>query len=342
ATQNIKMKEMANGISVTQFLLLGFSNIQELQILNFVVFLVIYLGALLRNLLIIMVIALHHHLHIPIYFFLVNLSFLDLCYISVTVPKSLVNSLTNCSSISFLGCFTQVFLIIAFMGAELAFLTIMAYDRYLAICNPLCYGAIMSTGKCTQMALCTQCCTLSYLSKITVITVSVSIGLCCFAFIVVSYFHIFATVLRIPSMQGKSEVFCTCLPHLMVVILFLGASTFAYMGPASAATSAQELLVAVFYSVIFKTVLRIPSEQGQHKAFFTCLPHLTVVTLLVCTASFAYMKPTSSSASGLDLMVGVLYSVVPPMMNPIIYSMRNKEIKVALKKLIVWRLFTKS
>ncbi|XP_026518958.1 olfactory receptor 14A16-like [Terrapene carolina triunguis] len=311
---------MSNRTIVTKFLLLGFSDVHELQILHFVVFRVIYLAGLMGNLLIITAIALDHHIHTPIYFFLLNLSILDLGSISVTIPKSMANSLMNTRVISYPGCVTQVFLFLVFTATDLALLTIMEYDRYVTICQPLHYERMVNRRACVQMAASAWITTIVY-----------------------SALHPGSTF-RLPFCQSNviNQSFCE-IPQLLKLACsdsdlsevgaialgaFLGLNRFVF--------------IIMSYVQIFKTMLRIPSEQGWYKAFSTCLPHLTMVLLLVCTASFAYLKPTSSSASGLDLVVGVLYSLVPPVMNPIIYSMRNKEIKAALKKLIVWRLFTKS
>ncbi|XP_067391416.1 olfactory receptor 14A16-like [Emydura macquarii macquarii] len=309
---------MSNQTSVTEFLLRGFSEVQELQILHFVVFLVLYLAALMGNLLIITVIALDRHLHTPMYFFLLNLSFIDLCYISVPVPKSMVNSVTNTRSISYSGCIIQVFLFLLFAVAELSFLTVMAYDRFVAICQPLHYETVMNRRACVQMAASSWFSSIVYSALHTGNTFALTF---CGGNTVDQFFCEIPQLLKLAcSDVYRREV------GAVVLSAFLGFCCFVF--------------IIVSYVQIFTTVLRIPSEQGRHKAFSTCLPHLIVVTLFLCTFMFAYLKPTSSSLSGLDLMVAVLYSVVPPMMNPIIYSMRNKEIKTALRKLIGWRLFT--
>ncbi|XP_065270584.1 olfactory receptor 14A16-like [Emys orbicularis] len=311
---------MSNQTTLTKFLLLGFSDIRELQILHFVVFLVIYLAALLGNLLIITAVALDHHLHTPMYFFLVNLSILDLGSISVTIPKSMANSLMNTRVISYSGCVTQVFLFFLLTATDLALLTIMAYDRYVAICQPLHYERVMNRRACVQMAASAWITSIVYSALHTGNTFRLPF---CQSNVINQFFCEIPQLLKLAC----SDSYLTEVGAIALGV-FLGLNCFVF--------------IIVSYVQIFKTVLRIPSEQGRHKAFSTCLPHLTVVSLLICTASFAYLKPTSSSASGLDLVVGVLYSLVPPVMNPIIYSMRNKEIKAASKKLIVWRLFTKS
>ncbi|XP_026508292.1 olfactory receptor 14A16-like [Terrapene carolina triunguis] len=311
---------MSNQTSLTTFLLLGFSDVRELQILHFVMFLVIYLAGLMGNLLIISAIAVNNHLHTPMYFFLVNLSIIDLGCISVTIPKSMANSLMNTRSISYPGCVAQVFLLFLFIAADLALLTIMAYDRYVAICQPLHYETVMNRRACVQMAASAWITGSVYSALHTGNTFRLPF---CQSNVINQFFCEIPQLLKLACSDSYvSEVWA------IAFSMFLGLSCFVF--------------IIVSYVQIFKAVMRIPSEQGRGKAFSTCLPHVTVVSLLLCTGFFEYMKPTSSSASNMDLTMGVLYSLVPPVMNPIIYSMRNKEIKAALKKLIVWRLFTKN
>ncbi|XP_005310497.2 olfactory receptor 14A16-like [Chrysemys picta bellii] len=311
---------MSNQTTVTEFLLLGFSDVRELQILHVVVFLVIYLAALIGNLLIITAVALDHHLHTPMYFFLINLSILDLGSISVIVPKSIANSLLNTRSISYAGCITQVFLFVFFAAANIALLTVMAYDRYVAICQPLHYETVMNRGACVQMAASAWTSGILYSALHT------------------------GNTFRLPFCQSNviNQFFCEIPQLLKLFCSDSYLSEIGILGFSACLLLSCFALIIVSYVHIFMTVLRIPSEQGQRKAFSTCLPHLTVVSLFFCTGTFAHLKPTSSSASGLDLVVAVLYSVVPPMMNPVIYSMRNKEIKAALRRLTVWKLFTKN
>ncbi|KAM7150549.1 olfactory receptor 14A16-like [Macrochelys suwanniensis] len=302
---------MSNHTTVTEFLLFGFSEVRELQILHLVVFLGIYLMALTGNLLVITVVPLDHHLHTPMYFFLMNLSILDIGTISVTVPKSMANSLLNTRSISYAGCVTQVFLFFFFTSADFALLTVMAYDRYVAICKPLHYETVMNRGACVQMAASAWISGILNSALHTGNTFAISF---CRGNIVDQFFCEIPQLLKLAcSHSDLSERGVIAFGACLVLSCFV--------------------LIIVSYVQIFKAVLRIPSEQGRHKAFSTCFPHLIVVSLLLCTGTFAYLKPSSSSPSGLDLVVGVLYAVVPPMMNPIIYSMRNNEIKAALKKL---------
>ncbi|XP_075768347.1 olfactory receptor 14C36-like [Pelodiscus sinensis] len=311
---------MPNRSTVTEFVLRGFSDIRELQVLHFVVFLVLYLATFMGNLLIIIAIVCDQRLHTPLYFFLGNLSLLDLGSISVTVPKSMVNSLLNSRLISYPACVAQVFLFVVFISTDLALLTVMAYDRYVAICLPLHYERVMNKGACVQMAASSWITSIVYSVLHTGNTFRLPF---CQSNVIDQFFCEIPQLLKLACSDSYlSEV------ALLACSVILGLTCFAF--------------IIVSYVHIFKAVLRIPSEQGRHKAFSTCLPHLTVVSLLLFTGVFVYLKPTSSSASNLDLVVGVLYAVVPPMMNPVIYSLRNKEIKTALKKLTGWRLFSKN
>ncbi|XP_075768164.1 olfactory receptor 14A16-like [Pelodiscus sinensis] len=311
---------MFNRSSVTEFLLLGFSDTRELQVLHFALFLVLYLAALMGNLLILIAIALDHRLHTPMYFFLGNLSIIDLGSISVIIPKSMANSLLDTRSISYPACVAQVFFFVVFIAADLALLTIMAYDRYIAICRPLHYERVMNRRACVHMAASAW------------ITATVYSAL-----------HT-GNTFRLPFCQSNDvdQFFCEIPPLLKLACSDSYLSEVGLLAFSVFLSLNCFIFIIVSYVQIFKAVLRIPSEQGQRKAFSTCLPHLTVVSLFLCTGFFEYLKPTSSSASDLDLTVTVVYSLVPPMMNPVIYSLRNKELQAALKKVIVYKLFTKN
>ncbi|XP_067173127.1 olfactory receptor 14A16-like [Apteryx mantelli] len=309
---------MSNSSSYTEFLLLAFADTWELQLLHFSLFLGVYLAALLGNGLIITAVACDHHLHTPMYFFLLNLSFLDLGSISITVPKSMANSLRDTRAISYSECAVQVFLFLFLLGGEYCLLTVMAYDRFVAICKPLHYGTIMGSRACVQMAAAAW--GSGFLNALLHTANTFSIPLC----------------------QGNTvdQFFCE-IPQ----ILKLSCSD-SYLREVGliAVTACLDFGCFVFivlsYVQIFSAVLRIPSEQGRHKAFSMCLPHLAVVSLFVSTSFFAYLKPPSLSSPALDLLVAVLYAVVPPAVNPLIYSMRNKELKDALRKVISWTFFS--
>ncbi|XP_065505843.1 olfactory receptor 14C36-like [Caloenas nicobarica] len=304
---------MSNSSSITQFLLLAFSETRELQLLHFWLFLGIYLAALLGNGLIITTIACDQHLHTPMYFFLLNLSLIDLGSISTTLPKSMVNSIWDTRTISYAGCTAQVFLFAFLVGAQFSLLTIMAYDRYIAICKPLHYGTLLGSRACVHMAAAAW--GTAFLSAVLHIANTFSLPLCK-GNAVDQFFCEIPQILKLSC----SDAYLREVGFLVISVL-VAFGCFVFIG--------------VSYVQIFKAVLRIPSEQGQHKAFSTCLPHLAVVSLFVSTGAFAYLKPPSISSPSLDLVVAVLYSVVPPAVNPLIYSMRNLELKVALKKLIL-------
>ncbi|KAM9593357.1 olfactory receptor 14A16-like [Morphnus guianensis] len=303
---------MSNGSSIPEFLLLAFADMQELQLLHFWLFLGIYLAALLGNGLIITAVACDHHLHTPMYFFLLNLSVLDLGSVSTTVPKAMANSLWDNRAISYPGCAAQVFLFIFFISAEYFLLTVMAYDRYVAICKPLHYGTLLGSRACVHMAAAAWGTGFLYAVLHTANTFSLPL---CQSNAVDQFFCEIPQILKLAC----SDAYLREAGVLVVGVCF-GFGCFVF--------------IVLSYVQIFRAVLRIPSEQGQHKAFSTCLPHLAVVSLFVSTGMFAYLKPPSTSSPSLDLVLAVLYSVVPPALNPLIYSMRNHEIKDALRKLI--------
>ncbi|XP_064359792.1 olfactory receptor 14C36-like [Dromaius novaehollandiae] len=308
---------MSNSSSLNQFLLLAFVDTWKLQLLHFSLFLGIYLAALLGNGLIITAVACDHRLHTPMYFFLLNLSLLDLGSISTTVPKSMANSLWDTRAISYSGCAAQVFLLAFFLSTEYSLLTVMAYDRFIAICRPLHYGMLMDSRACVKMAAAAWAS--GFLNALLHTGSTFSIPLCQ-GNAVEQFFCEIPQILKLSC----SDSYLRELGVLVIsVCLVFGCFIF----------------VVLSYVQIFTAVLRIPSEQGQHKAFSMCLPHLAVVSLFVITAMFVYLKPPSISSPSLDLVAAVLYAVVPPTVNPLIYSMRNKELKDTLKKLIQLVLF---
>ncbi|NWX02749.1 O14J1 protein, partial [Caloenas nicobarica] len=300
--------QMSNSSSITQFLLLAFADTRELQLLHFWLFVGIYLAALLGNGLIITAIACDQHLHTPMYFFLLNLSLLDLGSISTILPKSMANSLWDTRAISYMGCAAQLFLFVFLMSAEFHLLTIMAYDRYIAICKPLHYGTLLGSRACVHMAAAAWASGFLYALLHTASTFSLPF---CKGNAVDQFFCEIPKILKLSCSNAYlKEV------GLIVVSAYLFFTCFVF--------------TVLSYVQIFRAVLRIHSEQGRHKAFSTCLPHLAVVSLFISTASFACLKPLSMSSPSLDLVVSVLYSVVPPAVNPLIYSMRNKDLKDAL------------
>ncbi|XP_064495790.1 olfactory receptor 14J1-like [Pseudopipra pipra] len=303
---------MSNSSSLTHFLLLALADRRELQLLHFWLFLAISLAALLANGLILSAVACDHHLHTPMGFFLLNLSLTDLGCICTTVPKAMHNSLWGTTTISYQGCAAQVFFFLFFITAEFSLLTIMCYDRYVAICKPLHYGTLLGSRACAHMAAAAWA-----------------------AGFLIALLHT-ANTFSLPLCQGNAlgQFFCE-IPHILKLSCsgtylretgLLAFSAFPFLGC---------LIFIVFsYVQVFRAVLRIPSQQGWHKAFSTCLPHLAVVSIFVSTGVFAYLKPPSISSPSLDLALSVLYSVVPPALNPLIYSLRNQEVKDALRKMM--------
>ncbi|XP_066486074.1 olfactory receptor 14A16-like [Tiliqua scincoides] len=303
---------MHHNSSAVEFLLLEFSAIQELQLLHFLLFLALYLVTVTGNLLIICAVVLDHHLHTPMHFFLMNLAMQDLGQASVIVPKSMINSLMNTRHISYSGCVAQVLFFLSFLASDISLLTVMAYDRYVAICNPLQYE--MNKQACVQM----------------VASVWIT-GLFDGAL------HASGTF-AIPFCSNIVNQFFCEIPQL----LKLACSDLYLIEIGAVALSVAIVFgcfafIIVTYVKIFIVVMRIPSAEGRQKAFSTCLPHLTVFSTLVLTGSFAYLRPTSNTPSNLDLILTVIYSMFPPLLNPLIYSMRNKEIKSALAKLLSLR-----
>ncbi|XP_068025970.1 olfactory receptor 14A16-like [Melanerpes formicivorus] len=304
---------MSNSSSITHFLLLPFPGTRQLQLLHFCLFLAIYLAALLGNGLIITTIAWDHHLHTPMYFFLLNLALTDLGAISTTVPKSMTNSLRDTKDISYAGCVLQIFFFIFLIGAEVSLLTIMSYDCYIAICRPLHYETLLGSRFCVHVAAAAWACGALNALLHTANTFSLPL---CQGNAVDQFFCEIPQILKLScSTSYLRELW------LILVSASLGFLCF--------------VLIVVSYVQIFRAVLRIPSQQGRHKAFATCLPHLAVVSLFTSTGIFACFKPSSISSPSLDLVASVLYSVVPPAVNPLIYSLRNQELKAALSKLIL-------
>ncbi|XP_068521082.1 olfactory receptor 14C36-like [Anas acuta] len=307
---------MPNVSFVSELLLMPFADTRELQLLHFVLFLDIYLAALLGNGLILTAIACHHHLHTPMYFFLLNLALLDLGCISTTLPKAMGNALWDTRAISYQGCAAQVFFFVFLVGAEYSLLTIMAYDRYVAICKPLHYGSLLGSRACAQMAAAAW--GSGFLNAALHTSNTFSLPLC--------------------HGNALDQFFCE-IPQ----ILKLSCSD-AYLREVGALVFSFSLgfgcfvFIMLSYVQIFRAVLRMPSSQGRHKAFSTCLPHLAVVSLMVSTGMFAYLKPPSISSPPLDLVVTLLYSVVPPVVNPLMYSTRNQEVKDAVRKLFPYML----
>ncbi|XP_007538057.2 olfactory receptor 14K1-like [Erinaceus europaeus] len=301
-----------NHTLVMEFVLVSFNWSLVLLKLHTLLFTLIYLVALMENSAIILLTLLDQRLHTPMYFFLRHLSFLDLCLISATLPKSILNSLTLKDSISFLGCAVQLFVVILMDGSEIGILTAMSCDRYVAICRPLHYETIMSRGVCIQLLV------ISWVSG-GALGILYSAGTFSLTFCGSNKIHqFFCDVPALLKLTCSNE-------HMTINISVTIGVCYAF---------ACLICIVVSYVYIFSTVLKIPSRQSQSKAFSTCLPHLLVVSTFLLTGAFAYLKPSSDVPSILDILVSVFYSVIPPTLNPVIYCLRNKDIKLALSKVL--------
>ncbi|XP_012922884.1 olfactory receptor 8H1-like [Heterocephalus glaber] len=296
-----------NSSSVTDFILMGLTDSAETQLVLSGLFLLIYLVTVLGNAGMILIIRLDPQLHTPMYFLLTHLSFLDLSYSSVITPKTLQSLLTSTKSISFLGCFTQIFFFVVFGTAECLLLSSMAYDRYVAICNPLHYSVIMSTRLCH--ALLVGCYVIGFLDA-TLGAVSHSRLHFCNSNVIQHFFCDVSPVLALScsdTYEAEIIVYICAGSNLMLSLITISGS----------------------YLSILSTILKINSTAGKKKAFSTCTSHLLGVTIFYSTMMFTYLKPKTSYSLGRDQVASVFYTIVSPMLNPLIYSLRNKEVKHA-------------
>ncbi|XP_073077572.1 olfactory receptor 14A16-like [Manis javanica] len=309
---------MKNISVVAEFLLLGFSGPSRLQFLQSGIFVVIYLLALVGNGLIVTIASLDPCLCTPMYF-LKNLSLSDVCLMSSTVPKTVANSLTHINSISFSGCVMQVFLVPFAAVAELFLLTAMSIDRYTAICHPLHYELIMNRGQCVHMV------TLSWLSS----------GL-------ISIIHTAGTFSLTYCGPNEIQQFFCDIPQLLAITCSENVTAEIVLILINAVLDlCCFICIIISYIYIFSTVRKIPSTEGRSKAYSTCLPHLVVVVLFLSTAFIAYLKPILGSTSVTDHVLSSFYILLPPSLNPIIYSLRNKAMRAALEKLITKKLWVR-
>ncbi|XP_057896372.1 olfactory receptor 14C36-like, partial [Melospiza georgiana] len=285
---------MSNSSSIRHFLLLALADTRQLQLLHFCLLLGISLAALLGNGLIISAIACGHHLHTPMFFFLLNLALSDLGSICTTVPKAMHNSLWDTSTISYSGCAAQLFFFMFFISAEFYLLTIMCYDRYVSICKPLHYRFLLGSRTCAHMAAAAWASGFLHALLHTANTFSLPL---CHGNALGQFFCEIPQILKLSCSKTYFREF-----GLIVFSACLSCGCFVF--------------IVFSYMQIFRAVLRIPSEQGQQKAFSTCLPHLAVLSLFFSTAAIAHLKPSSISSPSLDLALSILYSVVAPALNP--------------------------
>ncbi|XP_061465556.1 olfactory receptor 5AR1-like [Rhineura floridana] len=300
-----------NFTTMTEFILLGFTDNQSLQYALFIVFLLIYLMILMGNIGMVTLIRIDSRLHTPMYFFLSNLSILDIGYSSVIAPRTLMTFVEESKVISFTGCALQFFFFCIAVSCECCLLGVMAYDRFIAICNPLLYTAIMSRRFCNLLVAG------SYLTGCVnaVIQTSLIFNLSFCRSNIINHF------------------FCDVPPILKLSCSDTGVTDIIHFIFSTAIVSITILTILVSYTYILVAILRINSAEGRRKAFSTCASHLTAVTVFYGTAIFMYLRPSSKYSMEQDKIISVFYTLAIPMLNPLIYSLRNKEVKEAFKRL---------
>ncbi|XP_002755303.4 olfactory receptor 8H2 [Callithrix jacchus] len=305
------MRSKRNNTNVPDFILMGLTDSEGIQLALFIVFLLIYLITVLGNVGMILIIRLDLRLHTPMYFFLTHLSFIDLSYSTVITPKTLANLLTF-NYISFRGCFTQMFFFVFLGTAECYLLSSMAYDRYVAICCPLHYPVIMSKRLCH--ALVTGPYVIGFIDSFVNMVCMSRLHFCKSNII----HHFFCDTSPILSLS------CTDTYNTEILIFIIAGSTL----------MVSLITISASYAFILFTILKINSTSGKQKAFSTCASHLLGVTIFYGTLIFTYLKPRKSYSLGRDQVASVFYTIVIPMLNPLIYSLRNKEVKDAFIKVM--------
>nr|XP_036868085.1 olfactory receptor 8S1-like [Manis javanica] len=299
---------LRNHSTVSEFVLTGLSDDPHIQALLFVLFMGIYLLTLMGNLTLLLLIRADSRLHTPMYFFLSNLSFLDLCFSSVTVPKLLKDLLSEKKTISVEGCLAQVFFVFITAGTEAFLLSVMAYDRYAAICHPLLYGQVMSNQLCVSLVLASW--GLASLNSVVIVLLAVNLDFC-------DAHTIHHYTCELPSLFPLSCSDISINVEILICsILLHGFGTF--------------LPIFFSYARIVSTILSISSTTGRVKTFSTCSSHLIAVILFFGSGLIRYLMP--SSGSSLDLLSSLQYSTVTPMLNPLIYSLKNTEVKAAVRR----------
>ncbi|XP_069888010.1 olfactory receptor 8H1-like [Dipodomys merriami] len=307
-----------NNTKVADFILMGLTDSGEIQVTLSALFLLIYLITVLGNLGMILLIRMDLQLHTPMYFFLTHLSFIDLSYSSVITPKTLENLLTSTKNISFMSCFTQLFFFVLFAATECVLLSTMAYDRYVAICKPLQYPVIMSSRLCYSLL------TGSYMTGL----LDSSVNVLCIStlhFCNSNVHHFFCDISPILALS------CTDTYGIEMMIFVLAGATLMM----------SLITIAMSYVSILSTIMKIKSTSGKQKAFSTCTSHLLGVTVFYGTMIFTYLKPKKSYSLGKDQVASVFYTIVIPMLNPLIYSLRNKEVKNAFFRVMQKRVPTR-
>ncbi|XP_030047856.1 olfactory receptor 1019-like [Microcaecilia unicolor] len=302
--------EWRNQTAVTEFVLEGPTDHEELNNLFFVVFLAMYSINLLGNGTMISIISGNSQLHTPMYLFLCVLSSVDMCLTSVTVPQMLTNLISGKKTISFSNCFTQLYFFIAFVIEECMLLSIMAYDRYVAICNPLHYITIMNKKACLSMLFVSLILSIMHASLHTLLA------------------------LRLPFCKSNKiqHFYCDLTPLLQLSCQDTSVNELVIFTEASVLIIGPFLIILISYMYIIKTILKMHSTGGRHKTFSTCSSHFIVVTLFYGSILFMYFRPSSSYSLEKDKIASMVYTVLSPLLNPFIYSLRNKDVKMALRR----------
>lgn len=294
-----------------EFILLGLSSDWNTQVLLFILFLAMYLVTVLGNFLIILLIRLDSRLSTPMYFFLTVLSFVDICYTNSTVPQMLVHLLSAWKSIPFYSCVLQLFISLAMGSTEFFLLGAMAYDRYVAVCYPLHYTVIMHGGVCLGLAA--SCLVAGFTNSLMQTILIFQLPLCRH---VINHFACeMLAVLRLTCVDISFNMVMVAISGFLVIML-------------------PCFMVVFSYGRIVAAILRIRSAQGRRKAFGTCASHFTVVSMCFGAAIFTYLRPEAGSSAEQEKMVALFYAVVTPMLNPLIYSLRNKEVMSALRRVL--------
>uniref|UniRef100_A0A8D0W9W5 G-protein coupled receptors family 1 profile domain-containing protein n=1 Tax=Sus scrofa TaxID=9823 RepID=A0A8D0W9W5_PIG len=301
----------ANHTEVREFTFQGFSNFQEHQLTLFVVFLALYILTLAGNVIIVTVIHFDHHLHTPMYFFLTVLSTSETFYSLVIIPRMLASLVGLSQPISLAGCATQMFFFITLAINNCFLLAAMGYDRYVAICNPLRYTIMMNKRVCIQLVW--GACSIGLIVAMTQVSAVFRLPFCTTK--VAHFFCDIRPVMKLSCIDTTVNEILTLIISVLVILVPMG-------------------LVFISYILIISTILKIASAEGRKKAFATCASHLTVVVVHYGCASIAYLKPKSENTMDQDQLISVTYTVITPLLNPVVYTLRNKEVKDALLRVI--------
>ncbi|XP_004597742.2 olfactory receptor 8B8-like [Ochotona princeps] len=307
-----------NSSSITEFILAGLTEYSGVQLPLFFLFLGVYVITVAGNVGLLTLIGLNSHLHTPMYFFLFNLSFIDLCYSSVITPKLMVNFVSNRNTISYAGCMTQLFFYCFFVSAECYVLTMMAYDRYVAICKPLLYTVTMSSQVCSLLAV--------------IVYAGALIG---------AWAHT-GCMMRLTFCEKSTinHYMCDILPLLELSCTSTHINELVVFIVVGFDVSVPSFTIIISYTFILSNILRMRSNEGRSKAFSTCSSHMIVVSVFFGSGAFMYLQPSSVLSMDQGKVSTVFYTIVVPMLNPLIYSFRNKEVKVALRKTLTRKIFS--